>query len=190
MFGPKGGMKLIRHMKFFEDWSTGIRYPNQCILNTLMGIDNDFYMPCLSGEKSLDERYKFEIQGAEANLIERANDLEESAKTARKKNMIDEALDYEEQLNVVLKNLSDIQKPLKRDFISAREVRGLYEGEIFHAFTHVVRQRKLSAFKRLRDKEGFVEEAEDLKRSFDVGKRTIVFCEDKSAFKWLLKPDE
>jgi len=129
MFGPKGGMKLIGHMKCFEDWSTGIQYPNQCIVKALMGVDNSFYLPCFSGEKSLDERAKREVQSAEVNLINLANEIEESAKTAREENMIDEALDYEEQLTEVQRKLSGIQKPLKGDFISAQKVRSLYEGD-------------------------------------------------------------
>jgi len=189
MFGPKGGMKLIGNMKCFEDWSTGMHYPNQCIVKTLMGVDNSFYMPFFSGEKSLNERYMREIQSAEVNLIERANDLEESAKTAREENMIDEALDYEKQLKDAKETLEKIQKPLKGDFISAREVRSLYDGEISVAFTHVVRQRKLRGLDKL-CREGFEEEAEDLRQSFDTANRTIVFIEDQSAFKWVLKPDE
>ncbi len=189
MFGPKGGMKLIGHMKCFEDWSTGIQYPNQCIVKALMGVDNSFYLPHFSGEKSLDERAKREVQSAEVSLINLANELEESAKTARDENMIDEALDYEEQLKVVQRKLSDHQRPLKGDFITARQVRGLYEGEISVAFTHVVRQRKRRGVERLY-KEGFEKEAEDLNRSFDTGNRTIVFLKDESAYKWILKPDE
>ena len=189
MFGPKGGMKLIGHMKCFEDWTTGMHYPNQCIVKALMGVDNSFYMPFFSGEKSLNERYMREIQGAEVDLINRATELEESAKTAREENMIDEALDYEKQLKDAKETLEKIQKPLKGDFINARQVRGLYEGEISVAFTHIVRQRKRRGLKKLR-KEGFKEEAEDLRQSFDTANRTIVFLKDQSAYRWVLKPDE
>ena len=154
-----------------------------------MGVDNSFYMPFFSGEKSLNERYRREIQSAEVDLINLANELEESAKTAREENMIDEALDYEEQLKDTQRKLTNIQKPLKGDFISGREVRGLYEGEISVAFTHIVRQRKRRGLKKLR-KEGFKEEAEDLRQSFDTANRTIVFLKDQSAFKWILKPVE
>lgn len=186
MFGPKGGMKLIGHMKGFDDLSTGIQYPNQCIVHTLMGVD---YVPSFSGEKSLDERAKREIQGAEINLIEQENELIESAKLARKENMINEALDYEKQLKDTQRKLTNIQEPLKGDFISAKLVKRLYAGDILIAFTNRARGRKRRMLKMFKD-EGFEEEAADLKRSFDVGDKSIVFFNDASAFEWVLKPYE
>ena len=188
VFGPKGGTKLIRHMKFFEDLVTGCSYPNQCVVRALMGVD---YIPSFSGEKCLDKRYKREIQELEVDLI--AN-----IKAAEKEYLFDEARGYKEQLDV-------IRRCLKNDFIArARNsdacdslpiltgnvIKSLYKGEILLSFTNLVRQRKLRALKGLREKEGFPEQAADLGRSFDVSNRNIVFLKDASAFKWILKPDE
>lgn len=187
VFGPKGGTKLIRHMKFYKDLVTGCNYPDQCIVSALMGVD---YIPSFSGEKCLDKQYKREIQGLEVDLI--AN-----IKAAEKEYLFDEARGYKKQLDV-------LRKRLKGDFIArARNsecyslplltgnvIKSLYKGEILLAFTNLVRQRKLRALKRLRDEEGFPEQANDLARSFDVSDRNIVFLKDASAFEWILKPDE
>ncbi len=187
VFGPKGGTKLIRHMKFFEDLVTGCNYPDQCIVSALMGVD---YIPSFSGEKCLDKQYKREIQELEVDLI--AN-----IKEAEKEYLFDEASKYQTRLE-------DIRRCLKSDFIARAQdlkcyslplltgnvIKSLYKGEILLAFTNLVRQRKLRALKRLREKEGFPEQAADLRRSFDVSDRNIVFLKDASAFKWILKPDE
>ena len=187
VFGPKGGTKLIRHMKFYKDLVTGCNYPDQCIVSALMGVD---YTPSFSGEKCLDKRYKREIQELEVDLI--AN-----IKAAEKEYLFDDASKYQEKLK-------DIRRCLKNDFIARAPdlkcyslplltgdiIKSLYKGEILLAFTNLVRQRKLRALCRLRDKEGFPEEADDLGRSFDVSDRNIVFLKDASAFKWILKPDE
>ncbi len=175
IFGPKGNTKLIGHMNGLSEFVVGCRNPNQCVLKVLMGVGNDAYIPAFSGEKSLDYRAKHEIQSLEMSLIESAEKAEEDG-------LHDEAREYREEL-------ADIRKHLKRDFISARVVKRLHGGEIMRSLAHRTRQRKGRALDKLR-KAGFHEQAEDIKRSFKVSDRNIVFLKDASAYKWILKADE
>jgi len=175
VFGPDGGTKIIRHMRGFEAIAQGIRHPNQCILKSLMGVDNNAYIPSFSGEKTLDDQAKLEIQRLQISYMK-------DIKAAKKEGFLDEAKAYESELK-------ELQKALKRDFITARIVKRMYGGEILIAFTNRVRQQKLRVVQRLR-KEGFSDEAADLNDIFVVSDRSIFLFKDQSDYKWLLKPPE
>ena len=139
-----------------------------------MGCADNSYVPSFSGENSLDGRAQQEIQVLQDNL-------KESAKIAASEGRYDEEADY-------INQYERIQSHLKNDFIGPGKVKNLYSGEILLALTHCVRQRKLRALARFR-REGFKQEADDLRRSFDVQNRAIVFREDVCDFNWLLNPD-
>ena len=178
-FGPPENAKLLRKLGGHEDIAVAMRSPNQCVLRYLMGFDNNALMPMYSAEKSYDESTLRQFR-------QEQEELDENIKLATDEGEYDLAEKYKRKLKKLKKEL---KKWTKGDLITPYKARSLNEGDPIKPITHRLRQAGIRVINGL-IRDGFEDEAADLKDSYKVGDKSVVFYQFNSEFKWILAPIE
>jgi len=178
-FGPAGNTKLLRKLKGHEDMAVAMRSPDQCVLRHLMGFDNNAPIPMYSSERIYDDKALMQFRND-------VKELEANIKEATEEGEYDLVNEYKKQLRRLKKIL---KKWAKSDLITPYKARPLNEGDPIKPITHRLRQAGIRVVNGL-IRDGFEDEAADLKDSYKVGDYSVVFYQYNSQFKWILAPVE
>lgn len=176
---------LLKHHKFFDDLSTGIRSPDQCILRALMGLDTDQVLYTPTNPPTYDEAARRAIQEAKISIKKEIKDITQNIKDAKKACEYDLVESYRKDLADQKKNKSDLEDATKVDLISPKKSRPLDDGDPFKEVTKCIRERKRRALKAMKDA-GLSDEADDLDRCFDVPTRSVIFHSSDSDYIWIV----
>ena len=174
-FGPPENSKLFRKLVGHEQMAVAMRSPNQCVLRSLMGFDSNAHIPMYSSERIFDEKALMQFRND-------SKELEENIKLALDAGEYDLADMYKKKSKELKKTL---KKWTKGNVITPYRARPLNDGDPVMPATHRLRQAKRRVINGL-IRDGFEDEAADLKNSYVVGDKSVVFYQCNSEFKWIL----
>lgn len=163
---------LLKHYGGFDDLSTAIFGANQCVLRTLLGMDQNAFMFAPSNEPTFDD-------DALRQFRKMKKSISESIDQARDENQYDLVEIYEKELN-------ELNEATANDLISSFKSRPLDGGDPIKNETHAIRQRKRRALNAFREV-GLQNEAEDLDRCYTVTSRSVVFYSRDSDYQWIVE---
>ncbi len=169
MIGRVDAPILLPHFLAFEDIFTAMQSPNQCVLRSLIGVDNSEFIPAFIGEEAYDETAQRMFR-----------EIEENITLAKSEGQYDLVAQYETQLD-------ELKEYTKGDLITPYKSKRLDAGDPIKPLTHSLRQRKLRGVKALREV-GLSDEADDINATYVVADRSVMFDQNNSLFQWILSP--